>query len=156
MQEVKCYAAVYSDDPALKFRRKNFTDVVPAELEGNEYTAVLLQSSSVELTNLKGKGAAPDLLKQTALIAARNMFDVATAAATNSTVKKVILAHSPPRIDEMSEYAESGNSELNKLWEEAEPALKDKISIDQALRLCGFCCSRSVTLIKKREQNKKL
>ena len=73
VQEVKCYAATYSNDPAIKFRRKNFSDVVPAELEDSDYTAVLMQSSSVELTNLKGKGAAPDLLRQTALVTGQNM-----------------------------------------------------------------------------------
>ena len=96
VQTVKCYASVYSEEPGVRFRRKNFSDVVPAELEDNNYTAVLLQSSSVELTNLKGKRAAPDLLKQTAVVAARNMFDVATAAATYSTVETVILAEAPP------------------------------------------------------------
>ena len=60
---------------------------MPAELEDKDFTAVLTQSSSVELTNLKGKGAAPNLLKQTALVAARNMFDVATATATFPTVE---------------------------------------------------------------------
>ena len=145
VQEVKCYAAVYSDDPAIKFRRKNFSDVVPAELEDNEYTAVLLQSSSVELTNLKGKSAAPDLLRQTALVAARNMFDVATVAATYPTIEKVILAHAPPRIDEMREHAEYGNSELDKLWQEAEPALKDKISIGRHEYLRTKCPCRDST-----------
>jgi hypothetical protein len=142
VQEVKCYAAVYSDDPAIKFKRKNFSDVVPAELEDNDYTAVLMQSSSVELTNLKGKGAAPDLLRQTALVAAQNMFGVAVAAATNPTVEKIILAQAPPRIDEMAEYAKYGNQELDKLWDDAEPALKEKISIGRHRYLTSACpCS---------------
>ena len=142
VHEVKCYAAVYSDDPAIKFRRKNFQDIVPAELEDNDYTAVLMQSSSVELTNLKGKGAAPDLLRQTALVAAQNMFSVATAAATHPTVEQIILAQAPPRIDEMADYAEYGNKELEKLWEDAEPALKEKISIGKHRYLTSACsCS---------------
>ena len=33
IQEVKCYASVYSEDPGVKFRRQNITDVVPSELE---------------------------------------------------------------------------------------------------------------------------
>jgi hypothetical protein len=142
VQEVKCYAATYSDDPAIKFRRKNFRDILPAELEDNDYTAVLMQSSSVKLTNLKGKGAAPDLLRQTALVAARNMFDVATAAATYPTVEKIILAEAPPRIDEMAEHAEYGNKELDRLWEDAEPALKEKIYIGKHRYLTSACpCS---------------
>ena len=139
VQEVKCYAAIYSNDPAIKFKRKNFSDILPAELEDNDYTAVLMQSSSVELTNLKGKGAAPDLLRQTALVAARNMFSVATAAAINPTVEKIILAQAPPRIDEMAEHAEYGNQELEKLWEEAEPALKEKIYIGKHRYLTSAC-----------------
>ena len=34
----------------MRFRRKNFKDVVSAELEDNDFTAVLMQSSLVELT----------------------------------------------------------------------------------------------------------
>ena len=87
VKDVKCYPSVYSEAPEVKFMRKNFRDIVPAELEDKDFTAVLMQSSSVELTNLKGKGAAPNLLKQTTLVAARNMFDVATATATFPTVE---------------------------------------------------------------------
>ena len=47
------------------------------------------------------------------------MFDVATAAATFPTGETVILAEAPPRIDEMSEHAKSGNKELSRLWREA-------------------------------------
>ena len=129
VSEVKCYAAVFSKEPEFKFRRQNFRDVVPAELEDGDYTAVLMQMSSVELTNLKGKGASSELLKQTANIAAKNMFAVATTAAINPTVEKVVLAEAPPRIDEMREHAEYGNQVLGQLWEESEPALKDKITI---------------------------
>ena len=96
VQEVKCYAAIYSNDPAIKFKRKNFSDILPAELEDNDYTAVLMQSSSVELTNLKGKGAAPDLLRQTTLVAAQNMFSVATAAATNPLWRRSSWPRLPP------------------------------------------------------------
>ena len=142
VQAVKCYASVYSEEPGVRFRRKNFRDIVPAELEDNNYTAVLMQSSSVKLTNLKGKGAAPAMLKQTALVAARNMFDVATAAAVNPTVETVILAEAPPRIDEMAEYAENGNEELTRLWQEAEPALREKITIGKHRYLRKACpCS---------------
>ena len=142
VQEVKCYTSVYSNEPEVRFRRKNFKDVVPAELEDSDFTAVLMQSSSVELTNLKGKGAAPALLKQTAVVAARNMFDVAAAAATFPTVETVILAEAPPRIDEMSEHAKSGNKELSRLWQEAEPALKEKIVIGKHDYLTKLCpCS---------------
>ena len=115
---------------------------MPAELEDSDFTAVLIQSSSVELTNMKGKGAAPDLLKQTALVAARNMFSVAAAAATSPTVETVILAEAPPRIDEMKEHAKSGNDELNRLWQDAEPALKEKITIGKHNYLTKVCpCS---------------
>ena len=101
-----------------------------------------MQASSVELTNLKGKGASPDLLNQTALVAAQNMFSVATAAATNPTVETVILAQAPPRIDEMSEHAEFGNKELDRLWQEAEPALQKKITIGRHKYLTSDCpCS---------------
>ena len=144
IQEVKCYTAVYSDQPEVRFKRKNFADVVPAELEDNDYSAVLIQSSSVELTNMKGKGASSDLLKQTALVAAGNMFSVATAAATYPTVDTVILAEAPPRIDEMKEHAEYGNKELTRLWQEAEPALKKKIAIGRHEYLRSACpCSDS-------------
>ena len=129
-------------EPEVRFRRRNFNDVVPAELEDNDFTAVLMQSSSVELTNLKGKGAAPALLKQTAVVAARNMFDVAAAAATFPTVETVILAEAPPRIDEMRDHAKSGNEELSRLWQEAEPALKEKIVIGKHNYLTKACpCS---------------
>ena len=139
VHEVKCYASVYSEEPEVKFRRKNFRDVVPAELEDSDFTAVLMQSTSVELTNMKGKGAAPELLKQTALVAARNMFDVATAAATFPTVETVILAEAPPRIDEMKEHAKFGNNELNRLWQDAEPALREKITIRKHNYLTKVC-----------------
>ena len=70
------------------------------------------------------------------------MFDVATAAATFPTVETVILAEAPPRIDEMSEHAKSGNKELSRLWREAEPALREKITIGKHDYLTSACpCS---------------
>ena len=129
MNEVKCYSAVFSTEPEIHYPRSNFRDIVPAELQDGEYTALLMQMSSVELTNLKGKGANAELIKQTVLVAAQNMFAVASSAATNSTVEKVVLAEAPPRVDEMQEFAVYGNQELEKIWLECEPALKEKITI---------------------------
>ena len=37
VQEVKCYTSVYSMEPEVRFRRRNFNDVVPAELEDNDF-----------------------------------------------------------------------------------------------------------------------
>ena len=77
-------------------------------------------------------------------VAARNMFDVATAAATFPTVETVILAEAPPRIDEMREHAMTGNDELNRLWQEAEPALREKITIGKHDYLTKACpCSNA-------------
>ena len=77
------------------------------------------------------------------MVAARNMFDVATAAATFPTVETVILAEAPPRIDEMAEYAKHGNDELNRLWQDAELALREKISIGKHDYLTKACPCRT-------------
>ena len=54
---VKAYSSVDDDAKnfakhAAKFPEKNFTDVVPAELQKGDFDALILQAGSVDITNL--------------------------------------------------------------------------------------------------------
>ena len=104
IKKVKAYSSV-SDDVA-RFPAKNFTDVTQAELEKEKIDILLLQSGSVDITNLETKSNPEKNLayfQQQTVISAKNIFSVAENAVKNHTnLEKVVLMNLTPRYDETS------------------------------------------------------
>ena len=53
IKKVKAYSVVYDD--GARYPEKNFTEVAKLELENGEFDILLLQSGSVDITNLDTK-----------------------------------------------------------------------------------------------------
>ena len=48
---VKAYSSIYDNNKNNKFKPSNFTDLLPKELKKFKHDAVVMQASSVNLTN---------------------------------------------------------------------------------------------------------
>lgn len=88
---------------AAKFPKSNFTDVVPAQLNKDEYKTLVLQAGTVDITNLNTKDNPSEYVeyfKQEAVMSAKNMFQVAVDALSSSpNLEKIILMKQIPRYD---------------------------------------------------------
>ena len=79
---VKAYSAVFdeiSNDAKIsaRFPKRNFTDVIPAALEKEEFRNVIVQSGSVDITNLQTKTEVEknfDYFHQQSVMSAQNLF----------------------------------------------------------------------------------
>ena len=124
-----------------KFPESNFTEVVPRELRDQQADLLVLQASSVDLTNIP-VDASREYSEQQALISSQNMVTVAkNALAVNPTIKNVLLFETAPRYDDkhkLNEYAQE------KLIEAKINANDDRIIIGKHSLACkdGFRVSR--------------
>ena len=88
---VKAYSSAYNNNKNNMFRRSNFTDLVPLELNKAKYDWLVIQASSTDLTNYKSE-INKEKLRQIAQTSNANMLSVATKARANHPeVKKVIV-----------------------------------------------------------------
>ena len=144
IKAVKAYAAIFDNvgnvakKPA-RFPAKNFTDVTPAELQKEPFDILLLQSGSVDITNLETRNKPEqnvEYFKQEVVYAAKNLFAVAEDALDNITdLKKVIILNQTPRYDEPSvdplnlkpAFVQLFNNTLSRLWMDS--PWKSKLSI---------------------------
>ena len=130
--KAKAYTA--APDPKAMFPNKNLIDVVDKHIQEKDYKLILLQSGSVDITNINTQN---DVLlntesnKQAVTTSTENIFKVAELAAAHS--EKVILLDRVPRCDKadtdpcrmknaLSTY---GNNQYDGLLENS--MYKDKI-----------------------------
>ena len=101
----KAYSAIYDTienaaKQAARFPRANFTDVIPAELKKDKYHSLVLQSGSVEITNLNTKDNPAEYIeyfKQETVISAKNIFlSAENALSISNSLKKVVLMKHVP------------------------------------------------------------
>ena len=127
----KAYGSVRAS--GQKFPEANFTDVVPRELRDQSVDILILQASSVDLTNLPAD-ASKEFSEQQALISSQNMVTVAkNALAANPSIKNILLFETTPRYDnkhEINMYAQK------KLLEAKEEANDDRILIGKHSLAC--------------------
>ena len=127
----KAYGSVKAS--GQKFPEANFTEVVPRELRNEQVDLLILQASSVDLTNIPAD-ASREYSQQQALISSQNMVTVAkNALAANPSVKKVLLFQTAPRYDdkhELNQYAQE------KLMEAKINANDDRIIIGKHSLTC--------------------
>ena len=109
IKQVRAYSSTFEniDSPASlapRFPKKNFEDIIANEVCNAKYDALIVQSGSVDVTNLKtDTNDAQNYLeyfKQKTIVSAQNLFQAVTNAATkNPVLKKVVLMEQIPRHD---------------------------------------------------------
>ena len=125
---------------ASRFPARNFTDVIPAELSKDVPDVLVIQSGSVDITNLKTDGSEAvqymEYFKQQAVVSSNTTFQAAITAANNHPkLKKVIIMKQIPRYDDDSstptgvkrKLSEMFNANLDKLWTDC--PIKNKVMI---------------------------
>ena len=123
-----------------RFPEKNFAKVINAEVKKSRPDILLIQSGSVDVTNLKTKGNNPDkygeYFKQEVIISATNLFThVCNVLKSDPHLKKVILMKQIPRYDHASNDPHAIKAALSQLYNDtlmqlwlASP-LKDRLTI---------------------------
>ena len=126
---VKAYSSIYDNNKNNKFKSSNFTDLLPKELKKSKHDAVVMQASSVDLTNYRSEPN-KEKLRQIAQNSNANMLSAATAAAvTNPELKKIVLFERTPRFDDLEELNIFANQDLHLQWQNCDKEFKDKIVI---------------------------
>ena len=120
-----------------KFPTKIFNDVFKNELKKNKEDILIVQSGSVDITNLKTESANDEhfeYFKQQSVMSAINLFTAVTNAAANHPhLKKIIILKQIPRYDFPNPpglkhcLSQLYNETLDQLY--AKCAFKDKLSI---------------------------
>ena len=105
---VRAYSSVYDNEEnsakqAAKIPEANFHDVVQAELKKEEYKTLLLQSGSVDISNLKTRenvSQYSEYFKQESIMSAKNLFQSAVnGLAQSPNLEKVVIMKQTPRYD---------------------------------------------------------
>ena len=142
--KAKAYSAIHDDGSnvaksAAKFPRKNFLQVVPAEAMKDNFDHLIVQTGSIDITNLKTEVSPEQNLeyfRQETVMSAKNMFDSCLLALDKQpSLKSVILMKQTPRYDPVSTdplslkpaLSQLFNNTLTELWVSC--PLKDKIRI---------------------------
>ena len=104
----KAYSAIHDEvsnvakNPAF-YPHKNFTDVIPKEVVKDTFDYLVLQSGSVDISNLNTKVNANlylDYFQQEAVISAKNTFNAGVQALKQQpTLQKVLIMKQIPRHD---------------------------------------------------------
>ena len=115
-------------DSSARFPDKHFAAVVPEELAKKQYNLLILQSSSVDITNLKNIESNDPFLRQQVSTSSFNMIKIAERAIQNfPNVREVLILERAPRYDKMKELNKFSNAELHRFLNESQ--LKEQIKI---------------------------
>ena len=132
MRKKKAYGSVRAS--GQKFPESNFTEVVPRELRDQSADILVMQASSVDLTNIPAD-ASKEYCEQVALVSSQNMVTVAkNALASNSNIKNVLVFETTPRYDnkhDINVYAQK------KLQEAKDEAKDNRIVIGKHSLACS-------------------
>ena len=104
----KAYSAVHDTvengaKKAARFPTSNYTDIVPAMLRKHKYHSLLLQSGSVDISNLNTRDNPQEFIeyfKQETILSAKNIFAVGqNALHLQPSLQKVVIMKQIPRYD---------------------------------------------------------
>ena len=129
----KAYSSVHDTvsnaaKQAARFPESNFTDVIPAQLRKTQFDCVILQSGSVDISNLNTKQTSPEdieYFRQQTVLSANNLFAAAAnALSVQPTLKKVVIMKQIPRYDPLVSdplslkpaLSQLFNNTLTELW----------------------------------------
>ena len=114
---------------APKFPTKNFNDVIEKELDKEEADILLVQSGSVDISNLKTEDKKVqniEYFKQQTVISATNLFTSVTNAAQNHPgLRKIIIFKQTPRFDTTATTEPGMKQNLSKLFNDTLDALAE-------------------------------
>ena len=104
-----------------RYPHKSFSNVINAELMKAETDILVIQSGSVDITNMKTTNdnleKYGEYFKQEAVLAATNLFTAVTnALVTNTSVKKAVIMKNTPRYDTKASDPHSVKSALSLLY----------------------------------------
>ena len=140
----KAYTAVFdtvsneAKNPA-RYPHRNYNDVIPTALEKEPFKNMIVQSGSVDITNLKTSKEAEkhfDYFNQQTVMSAENLFQTCEKALkTNSNLEKVVIMKNIPRYDRVDTdplsikqaLSQIYNNTLTDLWMKS--PLKNKIFV---------------------------
>ena len=140
----RAYSAVHdtvanvAKHPA-RYPASNFTDVIPKEIQKDDFEALLIQAGSVDITNLKTKKDALEHIeyfKQETVISAKNIFSAGVAALQQKpSLKKVVILKQIPRYDRIEDdpmglkpaLSQLFNNTLTECW--LDSSVKDKLFV---------------------------
>ena len=131
---MKTYSSVYT--AKAKWPKRNMVDVTPAAVidtrEDDEYTHIVLNAPTVDITNLDTSKLTPtdntEYFKQEVVVSCKNVFSVAhEALKKNHNLVKVIISEHSPRYDQLNvdpislkpALAKFANTTFNNLWMES-------------------------------------
>ena len=143
VKAIRAYSAVYDDiedggKHAARFPAKNFADVVSAELSKEKTDVLIVQSGSVDITNMKTEnnynGEYTEYFKQQAVVAANNLFTaVVEAVEKHPEVKKIIIMKQIPRFDDVQSTPPSFKPLLSKIFNDTLASLKTTCPIKERI-----------------------
>ena len=131
--KVKAYSAIYDDvsnaaKNAAKFPSKNFLQVVPNEATKENFEHLIVQTGSIDITNLKTNDNPEnniEYFRQQAVISAKNTFDSCLIALEKQpSLKSVVIMKQTPRYDPLTTdplsikpaLSQLFNNTLTELW----------------------------------------
>ena len=134
IRTMKTYSSVYT--AKAKWPKRNMVDVTPAAVidtrEDDEYTHIVLNAPTVDITNLDTSKLTPtdntEYFKQEVVVSCKNVFSVAhEALKKNHNLVKVIISEHSPRYDQLDvdpislkpALAKFANTTFNNLWMES-------------------------------------
>jgi hypothetical protein len=145
VKAVKAYCSVYENiegnaKSAPKFPKKNFTDVIENELKKEPVDVLIIQSGSVDITNLKtGDGneeSNAEYFAEQTTASATNLFKAANNAAVKyPKLKKIVIMKQVPRYDFLNSNPPGMKSALSGLFNEtldqllSQSALKSRVVV---------------------------
>ena len=153
---VKAYSSIFknSESPANyapRYPTKNFNDIIPSELKKEKVDTLIVQSGSVDITNLKTEASDSkeylEYFEQKTKVSANNLFQAVTNAATkHPELKKIIIMKQIPRHDANTSnppglkpfLSKIFNETLDLLWTDC--SLKNKLVIGNH----NLHCSRAI------------
>ena len=123
-----------------RFPEKNFDVVIKEELNKAPTDILILQSGSVDISNMKMTGDNPtkfsELFKQQAVVSATNLFTAVTnALVSHPELKKAVIMKQIPRYDPIARDPLLIKSDLSKLFNDTLDQLclvspfKDRITV---------------------------
>ena len=131
---MKTYSSVYT--AKAKWPKRNMVDDTPTAVidtrEDDEYTHIVLNAPTVDITNLDTRKLTPtdntEYFKQEVVVSCKNVFSVAhEALKKNHNLVKVIISEHSPRYDQLNvdpislkpALAKFANTTFNNLWMES-------------------------------------
>ena len=131
-----------------KFPHKSFQNVMKKEVENSDTEILIVQATSVDITNLKATKdnikKYPEYFKQEIVISAANLFTtVENTLKANTAIKKAVILKQIPRYESLAHDPQGLKAALSQLYNNSimqqwlSSPLKDRITVGTHERECA-------------------